>query len=120
MFIIILFTLLLFLTLSTQFITIKEVNSSFEYFLKTIIILSFSIAIYAIYATNGKTLFWSYLLIIMVLILKKKIQLKQFELKNFFSDISYLLYLIPILILQCILHFNFCTIVQFFFYLRLH
>lgn len=107
MFIIILFTLLLLLTLSTQFITIKEVNTSFEYFLKMLIILSFAISIYAIYATNGKTLFWSYLLIILVLLLKKKIQLKQFELKNFFYNISYLLYLIPILILQCILHFNF-------------
>lgn len=101
------FFIVLFLASLVQFISIKHVQSSFEYFLKTVIILSVTISIFAIYETKGITVFWSYILIILILIFKKIILFNKFDFKQFCSDLYFTLYSIPILILQFILNYNF-------------
>lgn len=101
------YIILIFLIFSIQFISIREVNSSFEYFLKTLIIISLSISIFAIYETNGLTLYWSFVLITGYLIFKKKIFINQFSFKKLIYDLSYIFYTIPILILQFKFNYNF-------------
>lgn len=106
------FITLLFFVLLLVFIAncikINGINGlMFNFFTRLTLTLTLLISLFSISITQGKTVFLVPLLICVGLIYRKKIEFSKPIFKQILSDLKYLIWLIPIYLVQLYLYFNF-------------
>lgn len=108
------FITLLFFVLLLIFVAncikISGINGlTFNFFTRLTLTLTLLISLFSISVTQGKTVFLIPLLICIGLIYRKKIEFIKPSFKQILSDLKYLIWLIPIYLVQLYLYFNFSS-----------
>jgi hypothetical protein len=98
-----------FILFFSNFISFKRFDKSSitHTFFSVIISITILTSLFAVFYTKGKSIYWSYILIFLILYYKKEIYFKKFELLNFRIKFKLIVWSIPILLSQYFLNFNF-------------
>lgn len=110
-FIALIITLVLLFGLS-QFIKFPSIREPlFHFFIQQLSVITISISLFAIYITGGKTLFITFLFWFLFLISKRQLIFTIPLKKDFNHGLRYILLIIPIIVIQFLLHFDISALI---------